>query len=337
MLDKYKNICLIDNVWIESEHGRAIHKLNIYLKHHYKMSLEDYVLKFYYGNKKPTCQCGCGKEVSFSKGRFCKYYENHKNNVPISNDIKTKILENRLKRNTLNHRLERLNFTVQDLKNLYDKFVNFEINFSDIEKIYAVDKRTLKKYWYELYFIKNKEEFNRICKRHKYYWTNKNDSHKKKINEDVLYEIYTFIKKNPNKYTINEIKNHFDIKNTTLVLYKRLIEFFNKKEIDELLKLGLSSKPEVEFYNVLKFYYGNNVQKNFILENKHYDYIIGNKILIEYDGDYWHSREHNIINDKIKDEIAHKYDYIIFRIKDSESKNIEILNKLNILYNKIIK
>ena len=145
MLDKYKNICLIDNVCIESEHGRAIYKLGIYVKHRYKMSLEDYVLKFYYNNKKPTCQCGCGKVVSFFKGRFYKYYGNHKNNVPISDDIKTKILENRLKKNTLNHRLERLNFTVQDLKNLYDKFVNFEINFSDIEKIYAVDKRTLKK------------------------------------------------------------------------------------------------------------------------------------------------------------------------------------------------
>jgi len=332
MLNKYSNICKIDKVLIEDENGRAVSKLRRYVESHHKISFEAYVLKYYYKNVKPMCLCGCGKETLFFKGNYFKYFNDHKNNTMPTDEAKKKTHINRLLKNGFDFRLKRLGFTIQELTNLYEKFIGFEINFSDIEKIYGIDKRTLKKYWNELKLIENNENFNRICKRHQSYWSNKNDGHKKRISEDVLYEIYKFIKTNPNKYTLKETKELFSIENTILVIYKRLIEHFDKKEIDSMLKLGISSRPETEFYNVLKFYYGDDVQKNYILEKKHYDYILINKILIEYDGDYWHSKPNHMENDKIKNAIAQKNGFIVFRIKDSESKNIEILNALNRQY-----
>ena len=332
MFNKYSNKCEIDGLLITSEVGRAIHKLSFHLKFKHNISLEDYSLKYIYNGHVPKCACGCNENVKFFKGRYLKYFSDHKNAVLPSDEIKKKTRINRQIKNDLNYRLERLGFNVDELIDLYNKFINFEINLSDIEKIYAIDKRTLKKYWNELQIINNNEEFERICKRHKHYWANKNDAHKTLIPENILFEIYGFLVKNSGKYTLKEIKNILNLEYTTLVIYKRLIEIFNKKEVNELLKLGISSKPEIEFFNVLRYYYGKDIQKNFILEKKHYDYILLGKILIEYDGDYWHSNIRNVIIDKEKNSIAQNNGYVIIRIKDSEAKNIEVINNINILY-----
>jgi hypothetical protein len=64
------------------------------------------------------------------------------------------------------------------------------------------------------------------------------------------------------------------------------------------------------------------------LKNKFFDFKLGDNILIEYDGDYWHSKPCHIENDKIKTKLAIENNYILIRIKDSESKNLEILNKI---------
>ena len=121
------------------------------------------------------------------------------------------------------------------------------------------------------------------------------------------------------------------------MLYKRLCENFDETLIKEYLSFGLASKSETEYYNVIKYFFGKDLQKGFKLEDKFYDFILLDKIIIEFDGDYWHSLIKNINNDKVKDELARKNDYIIFRVKESESKDLEILNKLNKLYETEIK
>lgn len=140
--------------------------------------------------------------------------------------------------------------------------------------------------------------------------------------------VYLFLSNNKNKYTLKEVIDKFELDVTELVLFKRLKEEFEEEKIKELLKFGLSSKPEIEFYNILRFYFNKDVKKSFKLEGKFYDYIINNTLLVEFDGEYWHSLLKNKINDKSKDEIALKNNYKIFRVKEKEAKDINILLKI---------
>jgi len=128
----------------------------------------------------------------------------------------------------------------------------------------------------------------------------------------------------------------FDINQSTLVLYKRLVEKYGKEIINDLIKTGIESKSEIEFGNILRYYFGRkNVKKQFLLENKYYDFILFNCILIEFDGDYWHDKENHKLNDIIKNKIAKKHNYILLRLKWSERKNINFLVELKKIIDEI--
>jgi len=334
MLNKFKNTCLIDNKVIESECGVAISKLSKYVKNHHNITLEEYVLNYYYDNVKPLCHCGCSNEVPFFKGKYNKYLGNHKNTLNCTEEQKLMLSENGKKRYTLDFRLNNLNKTVDEIKLIYDNFINYNINLVDITKKYNIDKRTIKSLWIQIGLITDKKDFENVCKKHQRIWFDKNGKQggKQYIEDDLLLSIYFFIKENKGKYTINEICNKFSLPISSLVLFKRLCENFGEELIKDNLSYGLSSKTETEFYNVLKYYFNKKIKKGFTLKGKFYDFILNNKILIEYDGDYWHNQLKNHENDKIKDTIAVDNGYIIFRVKESESKNIDILKKIFILY-----
>ena len=327
----YKIKCLIDGREFSHEFpGIEKKMLTKYIKEKYELTFEEYILKYEYYNISPLCACGCGIKTKFNKGVFFKYFSNHKNNIKQTIKTKNKIKQSKLVNNTLQLRLKRLGINQDLIQKSYNDFCEFKINFTDLEKKLTLDKRTLKKYWLEFDLINDKEVFNRICKKHQYYWQNKNNKAggRKNIDDEILLNTYLFLKKEKNKYTLKEVIEKFEIDTTELVLYKRLKENFGKEIMDELLRLGISSKPEVEFYNVLKYFFGNDLKKSFRLEGKVYDFILKNKLLIEFDGEYWHSLLKNIDNDKLKDDIAVRNGYKIFRVKDSQSKDIEILNKI---------
>lgn len=334
MFDKNKNECKIDGFVIECDKGFATSKLRRYVENTHNIKFEEYVLKYYYNNEKPKCLCGCGKNTLYHKGKFLKYYGNHYNEM--GEHPERRGLKEIRKYNLLENKLKRLGYSVNELKVIYNDFINFKINFTDIEKKYSLDKRTIKKYWRELNFIENEDSFRRITKRHQNYWLNKNGKHggKKYIDDDILMNIYQYLKEHKNKLTIKEVKRKFDIPETSLVIYKRLCEVFGKKDVDEIIKIGVSSKPEMDYFNILKYYFGDDISKNFMIGRKQYDYILCNKILIEFDGDYWHSLLKKIEGDKIKDKLAIDNNFIIYRVKESESKDLTHLNKLMELYNK---
>lgn len=298
----------------------------------------DYIINIKYNGKRPKCECGCNKFTNFNKGKFYKYYKDHKNKVigkyKCLKKIKTydKIILD------IQRKLQTVNLTIDDIKNYYTDFIDFKSSLKDIEKLSSLDKRTIKSYWKILNLINNIDDFNRVVKKHQFIWADKNNKKGGRIliNENILLDIKIFMENNKNKFTIKEIKNKFNISDyTDLVVYKRLCETFNKEYINQLLKSGNSSKPEIEYFNILKYFYGDSIKKQFRLENKIYDYILLDKILIEFDGNYWHSLPRIKKNDKIKDNIAIKNGYYLIRIKENESNNIEILNKINKLYEKI--
>jgi len=106
-------------------------------------------------------------------------------------------------------------------------------------------------------------------------------------------------------------------------------------EVLSYFKLGGQSNLEIDFFNVLRFYYGNRIKLSHRIENRYYDYIIDDILLIEVDGTYWHSFEKSKINDKYKDELAIKYGYQLLRISEKEIKELKILQKIKSILNEI--
>ena len=329
---EYKIRCLIDGLEFSSSHkGKEKRKLRTYLKNKYQMNYEHYMLKYEYGGNKPTCACGCGKSTNFHKGKYHKYYEDHKNHLKLSKEQKEKIKSGIIERNNnLDFRLERLGISASQLREFYKSYSCFEIDSESITKKTGIDFRTIKKYWLELEFIKDKESFRRVTKKHQYYWKDKNDKAggKIQISESKFMEIYLLLKKEKGNITLKELSDRFKLGLTSRSLYKRIVQKFPQEEIDGLLLSGNCSKPEIEFLHVLKFFFGNDLKSQFKLEGKIYDFILNDSLLIEFDGDYWHSLEKNIKNDKIKDQIALENGYKIFRVKESKAKDIEILKKI---------
>jgi very-short-patch-repair endonuclease len=333
MLDKNENICLIDGTVHRSDTNRAIWQLSRYVGAYHSMKFEDYIRRYYFDNKHPLCACGCGEEVGFHKGWFHKYVDNHKSSVLVTDDVRNKMAAASQKQSGLIYRLDLCGISIAEAKSMYDAFVGFEVNFSDLTKQKGIDKRTIKKLWYDLALIEDKRVFENVCKKHQVIWQDRNNKAggRQVIEDGLLVEIYAYLRKQETQHTITEVSTLFNIPVSPMVLYKRLCESFGGKLIDDLLRLGISSKPETEFYNVLKYFYGKRVSRNFKLKGKIYDFVVDGRLLIEYDGDYWHSQPGHMENDSRKDNIAQENGYQIFRVLDSEAKNVEVINKINSL------
>jgi very-short-patch-repair endonuclease len=338
-MEDFKKECLECNLIIEGFSKISLHKkFLIHIKEH-KITNEEYKIKHELNGKPILCACGCGNKVKFTKNKFNKYFSDHKNFI----DQKIVYLNKKrtIFKKTLEVRLKELNITVDELIDYYNKFINLEITLLDISRKVGIDYRTIKKYWYELKLIDNKEVFNRICKKSQSLWIErliipKEEDYIDFINKLENIEKYLF--SNNEKKTIGEIIRIFDLN----LKYNYILDFFYKnydeKKINDVFKFHNQSQIEIEFYNILRFYFGNKIKKQFNLNNKFYDYKLGDKILIELDGVYWHSNENAQIKDKEKDKLAKDNGFIIFRVSDKEVKNIKILNKiqeLNEKFNKI--
>lgn len=316
----------------------CLRKLKLHVEKYHQMTFKKYVIKHEHNGVEPVCKCGCGTKLAFMKSKFPTYYKDHKNKVTgvykSKNNYQT--VEDRIIK--MNSVLSTVNLTTDDLKKMFNDWESLKVNANMISETTGIDWRTIKVYWKNLGFWHNTEDFRRISKKHQHAWGNRYGKHggKKIIDDDLLNEIYIFLQKNKGRYTLNEIHGKFDIKHTTMILYHRLIEKFKETEIKECLKLGNSSKPETEFFNVLRFYF-KDISKQFRLENKIYDIKLGDKILIEFDGTYWHSLPGRKESDKIKNEISKRNGYTLIRVKDTEAKNLEILQKIAEIYENQIK
>jgi hypothetical protein len=341
----YSETCLICNENFNNEFKSTCRKhLYSHIKNKHSLSKESYIISYKYNGSIPTCACGCGNKTRLVKGKYIKYYKDHKNKTKPSEETILKGLETKNNNYNIEKILNDLLLDKETLKKYYDEFVNFKIPLKKISVILGLDKRTIKKYWKELKFIENKVIFERICRKHQSLWIDDNNIYNHEDYDKVIENlplIYNFLLENNNedkKFTLGNVINYFDLKCSSKFLYETLIKFYDEKYINKLLRFHNMSQIEMEFYNILKFYFNKKVEKQFPLEDRIYDFKIGNKLLIEFDGDYWHSTEEAIKNDKYKDELAHRNNYIIFRVKEKNCKNLNILIKIQKLdekFNKI--
>lgn len=296
--------------------------LSKHLKMEHNIDVEEYVLKFHYNNIQPKCLCGCGKDTNYFKWKFNKYYGDHKNKTKTSIEILEK--RNKTIKDNSKYGYLKLGITYNDLLNFYNDFKNKK-SLDEISKKVKVDRRTIEKYWI-LNKMTTKKEIDRYKKLHQFVWSNKGDKNGSyvELDDNLLNEMVDYswkkhrIRKN---LSISQLIKKFNLSYSKYVVEKRLIEQFGD-DILKIFKSGLSSEPELEFRYILEFYFGkNNVIHTFKLENKFYDYLLYDKLLIEFDGDYWHKDKKE--NDNIKDTIAKDNNYDIFRISDKDYKKPE--------------
>ncbi len=153
--------------------------------------------------------------------------------------------------------------------------------------------------------------------------------------------MYKLIKEVPGKYTVHSLKEYYNIKHPdspcTHDAY-RIEEKLCKLYGDEIyiyLATGLHSSEEYKFYQVLKFYipeYICKIGEKFILDNGNYiiyDFIIGSRLLIEYDSTgKFHSTDENRSKDKIKEEFALSNGYKFLRLTKNDISDTNTINKI---------
>jgi len=328
-------ICRLCGQKFESElNGKCLWHLGNHIRKIHSISVEEYLLN---GKEYPLCKCGCGNKVKFFKWKFGKYFEDHKNNVQLSDEHKKAISSGLLKIHGKTEGYKKL--LKDDLAKWWELYKTSDSNQNKIKQISGIDFRTLKKYWIDE-GVTSIAEINRYVRLHKSVWSNQGEKNGQyqKIEDDELTKIYQFLNENKNKYTLKKLRSELNIKVSSYALIKRLYEKFDKNEIKSLLKCGMASKPESEFYYVLLYYFGEkNVKKGFKIKGsrKIYDFCLFDKLIIEWDGEYWHSSDSAKINDKIKEELAIKNGYMLFRVKEKESKQIELLLKIKELTDEI--
>lgn len=82
--------------------------------------------------------------------------------------------------------------------------------------------------------------------------------------------------------------------------------------------IELKIKSLLEKYNI-GFRRNFHIYDRTLKNHRFYDFQIdGTSLLIEADGDYWHSLPHNIINDKYKDRLANCHNFILLRFKERD-------------------
>jgi len=326
----YKIVCKECGQIFESELlGKEKHKLIWHIKRKHKLTPESYVLNHEHGGIKPRCACGCRHQVTFRHFKFLKFYKDHKNHTKMSEDVKEKMREIYRSRSKV-YDFEKLNKSKEDLKKYYDLYGMPDYNQQKISNVSGIDFRTISKYWIFL-GIATHDEILELSRKHKFFWSNQGEKNGAyvRIEDDILLDCYSYLKNNPKKITIRKLKSIFNLKQTKLMIYTRLWEKFGKKEIDDLITSGLASKPEMEFGYVLQYYFGvDNVKKQFKIKTKFFDFLLFGKLIVEYDGSYWHSIEKNKANDKEKDLLAVQSGYILFRVKEDDAQKIDTLVKI---------
>lgn len=232
----------------------------------------------------------------------------------------------------------KLNCHLKKEHNIDAKEYLLKINYNGIHPLCACGCGTKVKY--------DKFHFNKYFENHKDYvktpleviekvkLTHKLNIDKKfaklNISYEKLVELFNSYKNLSKNYRM--IQEETGIDKRTIIHYWK---YFNLTFKDELIRLSkihkkswssYSSKKEKDLGDILKYYFGSkNVNMQFRLENKKYDFLLYNRILVEFDGTYWHSRSESKINDKIKTDLAKKYNYKLIRIKEEDAKNILVL------------
>lgn len=308
-------------------------KLTNHLKKEHNISTEEYIIKYYYDGKPPQCPCGCGKPLKLNKGwKFNTYAtdECFGKLVKEQNDIVKEYLDKQKLRKFDIKQYYETHYDRRTYEDAYKLFSSKEMSLTDVAKEYNISKITLKRIWLIL-GICTELELSELINFYRYNFPTTKKGFIENDSNNVYTWMYKLIKNNPQKYTINSLKNYYNEKNEIKInnsystIYKNLKRLYGD-EIDVYLSFGYHSEEEYKFYQVLSFYFPPIINKievgkrfNTLESNIIFDFCICDKLLIEYDSQgKYHSEESDILRDNFKEEFAIKNNYKFLRLTKSD-------------------
>jgi very-short-patch-repair endonuclease len=131
--------------------------------------------------------------------------------------------------------------------------------------------------------------------------------------------------------TLASLQQKYGVDKRVLKKYFLKFEICNKEELSEISfnkkYKNATSVGEETLYTLLCNLYGKErVKRQHNISFYYYDFIIDNKLIVEYDGFYWHNLVKN--NDNIKTNLAIDNGYILYRVKEDENREVNFLKEI---------
>lgn len=310
--EEESKICLINNKKFESSR-----KMIWYVRKTYKLSFEEYIVKYYYNGIYPTCSV-TGKKLSFKSHKLGPWFSNYSSNSfprkEHTNESKDKIREG-IKKSSL------------------EKY--------GVDNVFKADwcKEKIKKTNLEKYGVENPMQNKSISSKIDYNKSYETIEKTKKTNlerygKETVWGSNHFVK----IYKENFIKNHGEIhpmhvkefrEKCALGVRKTMIEKFKSlKYINRT-----NTKPERDFKSFLE---SINEPYRHQFQTKHgiIDFYLPRlKLFIEIDGEFWHQQfkcDLNFIQlyNSIRDFNKNKNLKNLVRIRSSELINLKTINDI---------
>lgn len=320
-------------------------QLKGHLKVEHNMDLLDYIVKHEYNGVRPVCPCGCGHELTLrntgERWAFNTYYSDtcYGRMVKGENDKIRDKIKSKKKRDFDIVEYYESNYDRKTYEDAYNMLKTKQFSLGEVSKSYNIDKRTLKRVWYAMN-IATPEELTELTDYTKYKLSSINNPNYCESKDSMLSWMYNMAKSHPGKYTIHSIiaeynKDNKDnpCKEFDTTVGKALYKIYGD-EIDIIFAVGYHSSEEYNYFNVLNFYFSKykcRLGKKFILGDRYmyFDYLIGDRLLIEYDSvGKFHQSDDQITNDKEKENFAIENGYDFIRLNLDDTKDINTLFKI---------
>jgi very-short-patch-repair endonuclease len=129
-------------------------------------------------------------------------------------------------------------------------------------------------------------------------------------------------------YGVADLKKDCGIDVRTLKKLAVYHEIKSKKEIKDIFFIGkyekVISAPELKLFQMCINEFGkDNVKSQFPLCGRVFDILVGDKLLVEYDGYYFHQEKSDGRTDRIKDKIAMNNGFHLLRIKEDRFRKVD--------------
>lgn len=131
--------------------------------------------------------------------------------------------------------------------------------------------------------------------------------------------------------TLTTLKEKYNI--DSRVLKKYFIKYgacseaeLKQVAFDKKYKNASSTGEETLYILLCNLYGENRVKRQHNITFYYYDFLIDDKLLIEYDGYYWHNLVEN--NDDVKTRTAILNGYILYRVREDEKRKVDFLKEI---------